>query len=78
MTNPATIHNLAADISDRIEGMQCDAKWNNAQVIESLLKPVYEELTNTRIKLSLAIMHRCEVEREVEQLKEKLKSLNAR
>lgn len=32
-----TIHSLAADIADRIEGMAIDAKLNNATVIEGML-----------------------------------------
>lgn len=47
MTTP-TIHNLAADIADRIEGMNLDSRLNNAEVIATLIKPVYEELTAAR------------------------------
>lgn len=51
MTTP-TIHNLAADIADRIEAFQADSKFNNTQVIERLLKPVYDELFKVKMDLS--------------------------
>ena len=43
-----TIHTLAADLADRIPGMQVDGKTN---VIETLLRPVFTELTDTKILL---------------------------
>lgn len=43
-----TIHTVAADIVDRIQGMQADSRTNNTETIESILKPVFEELTKLR------------------------------
>ena len=43
-----TIHNLAADIAHRIPEMARDSAMNNAEVIESMLKPLYEAIENER------------------------------
>lgn len=45
--------NLAADIADRIAGMQLDSRTNNAQTIETLLSPVYDQLHNEQLKVGL-------------------------
>ena len=39
-----TIHDLAADIQNRIPGMKLDCSTNNRVMLEAMLKPVYDEL----------------------------------
>ncbi|HEU4345905.1 MAG TPA: hypothetical protein VFU31_30505 [Candidatus Binatia bacterium] len=51
-------HNLAADIADRIHGMNLDSKINNATVIETLVSPVYEALHNAQLKIGLLKLQR--------------------
>lgn len=48
-----TKHNLAADIADRIRGMQADSSTNNATVITNLLDPVYQALFDAELKIGL-------------------------
>jgi hypothetical protein len=74
MTPPPTIHSLAADVADRIPGMQADCKLNNAQVITQLLQPVYEHirqqqelgaLTNKGLRHALVAYHKMVKQRDV-------------
>ena len=48
-----TKHNLAADLADRIPGMQADSKMNNATVIESLVDPVYRALQEAQLEITM-------------------------
>ena len=48
-----TKHNLAADLADRIPGMNLDSKMNNATVIESLVDPVYRALQEAQLEITM-------------------------